>query len=93
MMKPRDIVQHELIGLKARVVGSSHLGYVGIEGQVIDETRNTLTIMHKNKKRIVIKKTAVFDFTTPEGTVVETDGKNITGRPEDRVKNRIKRLW
>lgn len=87
------IVQQELIGLDAKVVRSSHPGYVGIAGRVLDETRNTIIILHENKKKIIIKSTAVFHFTLPDGTIVEIDGKAIVGRPEDRIKKRIRRLW
>jgi len=87
------IVQQEFIGLNAKVVKSSQPGYVGMEGKVLDETRNTLTILHKNKKKIVIKNTAIFNFTMPDGTIVEIDGKTIVGRPENRIKKRVKRLW
>jgi len=87
------IVQQEFIGLNAKVVKSSQPGYVGMEGKVLDETRNTLTILHKNKKKIVIKNTAVFNCTMPNGTIVEIDGKTIVGRPENRIKKRVKRLW
>jgi len=86
-------LQQELIGLNARVVGSSHPGYVGIAGRVIDETRNTISILHKDKKKIIIKGTAVFHFTLPDGTIVEIDGNAIVGRPEDRIKKRVRRLW
>ena len=87
------IVKQELIGLNAKVVRSSHPGYVGIAGKVVDETRNTILILHKNKKKIVIKNTAVFNFTMPDGTIVEIDGKAIIGRPEARIKKRVKRRW
>jgi len=87
------IVQQEFIGLNAKVVKSSQPGYVGMEGEVLDETRNTLTILHKNKKKIVIKNTVIFNFTMPDGTIVEIDGKTIVGRPENRIKKRVKRLW
>ncbi len=87
------IVQQELIGLNAKVVRSSHPGYVGIEGKVLDETRNTILILHKNKKKTVIKNTSVFDFITPDGTIVEREGKAIIGRPEARIKKRVRRLW
>jgi len=87
------ILQQELIGLNARIVRSSHPGYVGIAGRVLDETRNTISILHKDKKEIIIKNTAVFHFTLPEGTIVEIDGKAIVGRPEDRIKKRVRRLW
>ncbi len=88
-----SIVQHEFIGLETEVVRSSNPDIVGITGRVVDETRNTLTIVQDDKRRIVIKDTAVFDFVLPDGTVVEIDGKVITGRPEDRIKKRPRRLW
>jgi len=87
------IVQHEFIGLNAEVVSSPQSSYVGIKGRVVDETRNTLVILHKNEKKTVIKETAVFHFTMPDGTVVEIDGKTIVGKPEDRIKKRIRRRW
>lgn len=87
------ILQHEFIGLHAKVVRSLHSNYVGIEGRVIDETRNTLTILHENREKVVIKNTAVFNFTLPDGTVLEIDGKAIIGRPENRIKKRIRRRW
>ena len=87
------ILQQELIGLNARVVRSSHPGYVGVSGRVLDETRNTIIILHENKKKIIIKSTAVFHFTMPDGTIVEIDGKTIIGRPENRIKKRVRRRW
>jgi ribonuclease P protein subunit POP4 len=87
------IVQQEFIGLNAKVVKSSQPGNVGIKGKMLDETRNTITILHKNKKKIVIKNTAVFNLTMADGTIVEIDGKTIVGRPENRIKKRVKRLW
>ena len=87
------IVQQEFIGLNAKVARSSHPGYVGIEGRVLNETRNTITILHKNEKKVVVKSTTIFNFIMPDGTIVEIDGKAIIGRPEDRIKKRVKRWW
>jgi len=87
------ILQQELIGLNAKVARSSHPDYMGIAGKVLDETRNTISILHKDKKKTIIKSTAVFHFTLPDGTIVEIDGKAIVGRPEDRIKKRVRRLW
>ncbi len=88
-----SILQHELIGLNAKVVKSVHPNYVGIAGRVMDETRNTLIIRYENKRKIVAKNAVVFYFTMPDGTVVEIDGKEIVGRPENRIKKRIRRRW
>lgn len=87
------MVQQELVGLDAKIVRSSNPDCVGLEGKVIDESRNTFLILHKNKKRIIIKDTSVFDFTLPDGTIVELDGEAIIGRPEVRVKKRVRRRW
>jgi len=87
------IIQHEFIGLEAKVVKSSNSNYIGISGTVIDETRNTFVIQKGDQRKIVIKDQAVFHFTLPDSTVVEIDGKILVGRPEERLKKRIKRLW
>jgi ribonuclease P protein subunit POP4 len=86
-------VQGEFIGLKAKVVESTNADNVGISGTVVDETRNTLLIRQKDADKMVVKDSSVFHFTMPDGTIVEVDGKVILGRPEDRLKKKIKRRW
>ena len=88
-----DIIRYEFIGTEAKVVKSRHAGYVGISGEVIDETRNSFTIFHQGKGKNIIKNSAVFNFKFSDGTVVEIDGKLLVGRPENRLKKGIKRLW
>jgi ribonuclease P protein subunit POP4 len=88
-----SIVQHEFIGLEATVIKSSNPTTVGITGKVVDETRNTFTILQNNAQKVVVKDTSVFDFVLQDGTVVEIDGKVIMGRPEDRIKKHPRRLW
>ena len=88
-----SIVQHEFIGLDVMVVKSSNPHTVGISGKVVDETRNTFTILQNDNRKVVVKDTSVFDFVMSDGTVVEIDGKVIMGRPEDRIKKRPRRLW
>jgi len=86
-------VQTEFIGLNAKVVKSTNPDYVGIKGKIIDETRNTLVIRHEKSDKVIVKNVAVFHFTMPDGTVVEVDGNIIVGRPEDRLKKRLRRRW
>mgnify|MGYP006267454339 CR=1 FL=1 len=86
-------VQGELIGLNAKVVKNANPSCMGITGRVIDETRNTLIIRHENEDAVVVKNLSVFQFVTIEGTVVEVEGHTLTGRPEDRVKKRLRRRW
>lgn len=93
MKAATTIVQNELIGLDARVVKSTNPTNVGISGKVTDETRNTLVIRQNEEDKVVIKETAVFQFTLPNHTIVEVEGKAISGRPEDRAKKKLKRRW
>ena len=87
------IINGEFIGTEGRIAESRHSGYVGISGQVVDESKNTFTIMHAGKAKSVIKDAAVFRFRFSDGTIVEIDGKLLVGRPEDRLKKSVKRLW
>jgi len=88
-----DIIRCEFIGTQAKVAQSLHRDYVGLTGRVVGETRNTFTLLDGSKARDVIKEFSVFDFTFDDGTVVDVDGKLLVGRPEDRLKKSIKRLW
>jgi ribonuclease P protein subunit POP4 len=90
---PRNLLRHELIGLEVRVVESTQPSHIGIEGRIINETRNTLTISHRGRDKIIAKETATFNFRLPNGSIVEIEGKNLIKRPEDRVKIRLKKLW
>ncbi|TRO51416.1 ribonuclease P protein subunit [Candidatus Bathyarchaeota archaeon] len=88
-----DIIRQEFIGTEGKITESTHFGYIGIRGKVIDETRNTFTILHKRKAKSVVKNMAVFNFKFIDGTIVEIDGRLLVGRAEDRIKKTVKRLW
>jgi len=88
-----DIIRCEFIGTEAKVARSTHRGYVGLRGKIIDETRNTFTLLYKGERKIVVKESSIFHFKFSDGTVVEIDGKLLVGRPEGRLKKRVRRLW
>jgi ribonuclease P protein subunit POP4 len=88
-----DIIRCEFIGTNAEVYRSSHIKSVGISGRVVDETRNTFSILQERTRKIVTKQSSVFRFRFPDDTVFEIDGKILVGRPEDRLKKSIRRLW
>jgi ribonuclease P protein subunit POP4 len=88
-----SIIQSELIGTRAMVVKSPNVDYMGLAGKVIDETKNTLTILDEGKTKRILKDSSIFNFTMNDNTVVEIDGSLLVGRSEDRLKKSIKRLW
>jgi ribonuclease P protein subunit POP4 len=88
-----NILKQEFIGTQSKISQSSHVDYIGLSGKVINETKNTFSILFKNKVKKIIKNAAIFRFKFCDGTIVEIDGNLLVGRPEDRLKKNIKRLW
>ena len=86
-----NILRNEIIGLDAEVLSDSNQANVGIRGKVIDETMKTLVIRGMGTHRIA-KQEAVFKFLL-DGVAVKVEGKALMGRPEDRVKKKIKKKW
>lgn len=71
----------ELIGEEVEVVKSGCRDLQGIEGVVLDETRNTLVLSTAKGRKIIPKKSCV--FRVGENLV---EGKRLCHRPEDRLK-------
>lgn len=80
---PKNVKKHELIGLEAEVEDSSNESQVGIEGEVVDETKKTINISGK----IIPKKDSSFIFTLPDDSRVRVNGEIIYSSPEERIKN------
>ena len=86
MTSIKNVVKDELIGLHVTVVEATNPALVGIKGQVIDETKNTLVV--KNSKRSTLVKDQVVIETEYNNKKLRVDGKKLTRRPEDRIKER-----
>ena len=91
-ISPRNILRHELIGLKTRVIYSKNPSHRVLEGYVVDESMKMLVIKRDGKTKKIPKRDAIFLFDLPKGPV-EVEGMAVYGRPEDRVKKKIKRRW
>ncbi|NJE84980.1 ribonuclease P protein component 1 [Thermococcus sp. CX2] len=85
----RNIIWHELIGLKAKIIRASHPELVGIEGYVLDETRNTLTIGGE-RVWVIPKDVVELEFEVGDKRI-RIDGRELIGRPEMRLKKRWRR--
>ena len=86
-INPHNILQHELIGLKAEIGASRNSSMLGLCGAVVDETRNMLVIEteRRNEKRIA-KAGNIFIFELGGGVRVRVKGDRLVSRPEDRIK-------
>ena len=76
------ILKDELIGKEVRVIGSKNKDNIGIEGKIIDETKNTITVLGKSKKKL-LKSQIKLMFINERLAV---DGQLLAGRPEERIK-------
>jgi len=86
MRTPKNILQHELIGLRCRVVAARNPAQVGISGVIRDETMKTLVIGNRR-----IEKAGATFRVWLESTAVDIDGDAILARPEERIKKMTKR--
>ena len=85
MITPYNITKHELIGLQVTISNSENKSLKGLQGEIVDESRNMITVMTgKHFKRLAKSQ---MTFTTKIGDkIIEVDGKVLVKRPEDRIK-------
>lgn len=81
MRTAENIIQHELIGLRAQT-GK-------LAGKVVWETRNTIKLETEKGEKTIGKKGNVFAFSLGNKKV-EVDGNLLVGRPEDRIKKKTR---
>lgn len=89
MLDEHSLAIHELIGLQARVVESNVKQFVGMNGIVVDETKNTLVLETENGEKRIPKKACAFEFELPGGKKTVLNGEKIAFAPEERPK----KLW
>ena len=82
-MNKKDLMRMELIGLKTEVVSGGT--FKGIQGTVVDETRNTMVLSTPKGERTLPKKGNEFLFTYKSERIA-IPGSEILHRPEDRIK-------
>lgn len=88
---PKNIILHELVGLKARVINAPDPSLIGLEGRVVDETMNTLLLETEKGEKRVPKRYTTFLFQLPDGRWTEVKGEEILYRPVERTKRAYKK--
>ncbi len=74
-----------LIGREAEIIKSNDRSLLGLKGQIIDETLNTLVILTENGRKTIPKNVVTLKIWLPSG-VATVEGKEIIQRPEERIK-------
>lgn len=86
-MKDRNVAKGELIGRLVTVVASGHPPLEGLDGLVVDETKNTFLVETGTGREVrVPKRGQRFRFRADEGVTFELDGHLLAYAPQDRTK-------
>ncbi len=99
-LTPRNIIHHELIGLGTRVADSTNKSFLGIEGRIVDETRN-LFIIDDGREKKIPKSGSSFIFTLSSYTDgkrylssrIRVDGRLLLSQPENRIQTKFKKKF
>ncbi len=96
MIRDKDLLRIEFIGLNVKIVDASDKTLIGVEGIVIDETKNTFLIkVKKNNKHHVIRVAKkgtwfLFDY---EGKKFKVYGDMIIVQPHKRLIKKYPKKW
>ena len=86
MIKPENVLYHELIGLEVTIMKTSNKYLCSLSGRVIFETKNMLIIRtNNNKVKQIPKLVANLIKVHLQSVVCFISGRDLIGRPEDRV--------
>ena len=62
-----------------------------MEGIIVDETKHTFVLETSGGMRRIFKHIALFEF-LQKGMQFRVQGKLLVGRPEDRIKRKMRRI-
>ncbi len=74
MLTPETLPKHELVGLRAEVVDSTDPGLVGIAGEVVRETMQTLVLESDSGVSTVPKSGTTLTFAIDEAAAAQAVG-------------------
>jgi ribonuclease P protein subunit POP4 len=90
MITPYNILRHELVGLEAKVADSTDAGLKGLSGTISDETQKTITLKSSKGLKKVPKEFVTLSIHTDSGDELLVNGSLLLGRPEERIKKKIR---
>jgi ribonuclease P protein subunit POP4 len=78
------VIHAEWIGKHIRVINAANPSQKGIEGVVVDETRNTIVVQTTTGVKRVQKHGSVFEVNGHE-----VEGDEVLAAPEERIKLKV----
>ena len=85
--RPWNLVFHELIGLRIKVLTYPDPSVSGVEGVIKEETAKTLVVETEKGRRVrLFKQNLLAVVQLPSGERVVLKGEDVLGAPAERVK-------
>ncbi len=84
-MDKQRFIRDEFIGLTVRIVDSRDPTWLHRSGIILDETKNTFIVDIDGYPKRIAKHIATFEFEV-NNKKIRVHGRDITYRPEDRIK-------
>lgn len=81
----KKVYSGELIGQEIEITDSKNKSNLRMEGKVVDETKQTIKIIHQGKTKTLIKNNITFKIKKTDKII---EGKKINKRPEERTKGK-----
>lgn len=81
----QNVHKHELIGMYVKVIESRDTNHTDLNGQIVNETKNTFSIETSEGEKI-LQKDGLVMRTKLHDSFVLIHGSKIKFRPEDRIK-------
>ncbi|MCP3681142.1 MAG: ribonuclease P protein subunit [bacterium] len=88
-MMLKDIIKGEFIGVNIEISDSKNKSDIGMKGQIVDETKNTLIIKTEEGKKTIFKDRCTIDVLLPEQRL-RLEAGVLCGRPEERIRMKKK---
>lgn len=79
-------LKDEFLGKKIKIIESPMINQLGVEGLIVDESKNTFTILSEDREIKVLKNKRVFLIGD-----VKIFGCDIQKKPEERIKIKEKK--
>ncbi|MFH0738002.1 MAG: ribonuclease P protein subunit [Candidatus Micrarchaeota archaeon] len=87
MITKNNLLLSTFIGLEVEISNSSQRELIGLNGTIVDETKNLIVIEKSDGKEVKVPKVSSrFKFTVDNGEKMEVEGKRIAFRPHERPK-------
>jgi ribonuclease P protein subunit POP4 len=83
-MKQDEVARHEIIGLTIRITEASNPDLVGLEGKVLDETKNSFVIETASGRKTVLKNQITQLMIVEKNITVQAS--SLMKRSEERIK-------